>query len=83
MDLSFPRFDHAAAATLLPPDLAVMLVAIVARQTASPTALSHARLADEVVTGLRLAPLSGAFNAAVAASLLSETDIKAIFTEPL
>ncbi|MEG3088269.1 hypothetical protein [Sphingomonas sp. PB4P5] len=69
MDLSFSRFEHDASLTILPPDLAVMMVGIAARQAASPTALSQARLPLPMATS-RFAPGHGAFNEQVAAALV-------------
>ena len=74
MDLSFPRFEQDAQATVLPPDLAVMMVGVVARQAASPTALFDAGLARLPAAALRFAPRHGAFNAAMAAALLRWKD---------
>ena len=69
MDLSFARFEQDAHVTVLPPDLAVLMVGVVARQGASPTALVQARLDRPALAAGPLAPASGAFNAAVAAML--------------
>jgi hypothetical protein len=69
VDLSFTRFEHDARTTILPPDLAVMMVGIAARQAASPTALFHARLPGLPVAAPRFAPPHGAFNEQVAAAL--------------
>ncbi|CAN5289007.1 hypothetical protein BH10PSE15_BH10PSE15_03880 [soil metagenome] len=67
MDLSFSRFEHDSRVTGLPPDLAVLMVGVSARQAASPTAMIHARLSPRgVATGL-FTPAHGAFNAVVAA----------------
>ncbi len=70
MDLSFLRFDRDVQATALPADLAVLFVGIGARQATSPTALLTARLlrTSAIARGL-FAPLSGAFNAEMAAAL--------------
>jgi hypothetical protein len=65
VDLSFHRFEPDAQVTALPPDLAVMLVGVGARQAASPTAMLHARLAPVVVAPW-CAPPHGAFNLAMA-----------------
>jgi len=70
VDLSFSRFEHDASLTILPPDLAVMMVGIAARQAASPTALSQARMPGLPMAALRLAPAHGAFNEQVAAALV-------------
>lgn len=65
MDLSYLRFEPDARVTALPPDLAVMLVGVVARQAASPTAMLQARLAP-VAEAPWFAPAHGAFNLAMA-----------------
>ncbi|MFC3579962.1 hypothetical protein [Sphingomonas hylomeconis] len=70
MDLSFSRFEHDAKTTIMPPDLAVMMVGIAARQAASPTAIFHAHLGALSAAALRFAPRHGAFNAAMAAALV-------------
>ncbi|MES2058956.1 MAG: hypothetical protein V4564_23655 [Pseudomonadota bacterium] len=76
MDLSFSRFEHDASVAILPPDLAVMMVGIAARQAASPTALFHSRLPATTVAAANLfAPLHGAFNAAMAAALVRWREI--------
>ncbi|WP_260597731.1 hypothetical protein [Sphingomonas endolithica] len=72
MDLSFTRFEHDAPLVTLPSDLAVIMVGIVARQAASPTALSQSALLPPVAEDL-LSPAHGAFNADVAA-LLAQVD---------
>ena len=69
MDLSFARFEQDAHVTVLPPDLAVLMVGVVARQGASPTALVQARLERPVPESGPLAPPHGAFHAATAAML--------------
>ncbi len=69
MDLSFARFEQDAHVTVLPPDLAVLMVGVVARQGASPTALVQTRLERPVATHGLLAPVHGAFDAATAALL--------------
>ena len=69
MDLSFARFEQDAHVTVLPPDLAVLMVGVVARQGASPTAIVQARLGRPVPAAGLLAPVGGAFNAVVAAML--------------
>lgn len=65
MDLSYHRFEPDARVTALPPDLAVMLVGVVARQAASPTAMLHARLAPAAAAPW-FAPQHGAFNLTMA-----------------
>ncbi|CAN5408192.1 hypothetical protein BH09PSE4_BH09PSE4_03280 [soil metagenome] len=69
MDLSFLRFERDAQVTILPSDLAVLFVGVGARQAASPTALLAARLARTPRTYSLFAPLSGAFNDAMAGML--------------
>ena len=72
MDLSFARFEHDATVTMLPPDLAVLLVGVAARQAASPTALIQARIERQALADPFFATAQGAFDARVAA-LLAET----------
>ncbi len=67
MDLSYLRFEHDASVAVLPPDLAVLLVGVAARQAASPTAMVQTRLAPVASTDSIFFPRSGAFEAAVAA----------------
>ena len=81
MDLSFPRFEADARVTALPPDLAVILVGVAARQAASPTALAQMRLGFLPVAASLFAPAHGAFNAAVAALLEGWEEMNAAFTE--
>jgi hypothetical protein len=69
VDLSYLRFEHDASVAVLPPDLAVLLVGVAARQAASPTAMAQARL-DPIVTAESVfGPSSGAFDAVVATRL--------------
>ena len=83
LDLSFSRFEHDAPLTVLPTDLAVMMVGVAARQAASPTALSQSRLRARPAATV-FAPVSGAFNAPLAASLRRwSADVNPVFTEPL
>ena len=70
MDLSFNRFDKDMAVTLLPSDLAVLMVGIAARQAASPTANVQARIVRGAIDPQLFAPLHGAFNGAVATALV-------------
>lgn len=70
MDLSYLRFDHDATVTVLPPDLAVLMVGVTARQAASPTALAQARFFPRVFETSAFFPPSGAFDAIVAARLV-------------
>ena len=69
MDLSFPRFEADMTVTVLPPDLAVLMVGVAARQAASPTALYHAHLFRALADTSWFAPAHGAFNSAVAEML--------------
>ncbi|QDZ08735.1 hypothetical protein FPZ24_15710 [Sphingomonas panacisoli] len=62
MDLSYLRFEHDASVAVLPPDLAVLLVGVAARQAASPTAIAHAQVAPAVIADLPFRPASGAFD---------------------
>lgn len=71
MDLSFARFDKDVRITALPPDLAVLMVGISARQAASPTAIAASRLSAPVRIDALFAPLAGAFNLAAATCLES------------
>lgn len=56
--------------THLPPDLAVLLVTMTARQAASPTALVATRTGQDAGAATRFAPNDGAFNGAVADLLM-------------
>ena len=69
LDLSFPRFDRDAEVTVLPGDLAVLIVGIAARQAASPTAAVQAGFARATIDPKLFAPLHGAFNGPMAAAL--------------
>lgn len=69
MDLGFSRFDKDVAVTVLPPDLAVLMVHIAARQAASPTALAHHHAARPAPDAALFAPVDGAFNGPVARTL--------------
>lgn len=69
MDLSFSRFALNAQPTVLPADLAVMVVGITARQASSPTARFQGNLMALPVTGDLFAPTHGCFNAEMAASI--------------
>ena len=66
MDLSFSRFEADVTVIALPPDLAVLMVGVAARQAASPTAMMQARLPAPDTIPDRFAPSHGAFNHAVA-----------------
>ncbi len=70
MDLSFPRFDRDVELTVLPGDLAVLIVGIAARQAASPTAVVQAAFAREQPDPKLFAPLHGAFNGPMATALM-------------
>ena len=63
MDLAYLRFEHDASVAIMPPDLAVLLVGVVARQAASPTAIVQARFAPTMLADLPFHPRSGAFDA--------------------
>ncbi len=69
MDLSFQRFEKDIAVTALPPDLAVLLVGITARQATSPTARLHQRQGDASPGDAPVMPPPGAFNADMAVAL--------------
>jgi hypothetical protein len=69
VDLSYLRFDHDASLAVLPPDLAVLMVGISARQAASPTALIQTRQFPRVIESSAFFPPSGAFDAQVAARI--------------
>ncbi len=65
MDLSFSRFEADATVVALPPDLAVLMVGIAARQAASPTALVQGGLPTVTVQRAWFAPApshSGTFH---------------------
>lgn len=84
MDLSFSRFEADAGVTVLPPDLAVLMVGIAARQAASPTALRHAHLRPAFSHQSWFAPEHGAFNLSVAKMLTrGQEGMNPLFTEPL
>ena len=69
MDLSYLRFEHDASVAVLPPDLAVLLVGIAARQASSPTAMFQARIDTPTFAISPFRPPSGAFDAIVAARI--------------
>ncbi|MDR6147709.1 hypothetical protein QE363_003502 [Sphingomonas sp. SORGH_AS870] len=69
LDLSFNRFDRDTELTVLPPDLAVLMVGATARQAASHTAAVQAGFVREPVDPALFAPLDGAFNGAMARAL--------------
>ena len=62
MDLSFGQFAREGAVAAMPTDLAVLIVGVVARQAASPTARLQARILPEGAADRLLAPDDGAFN---------------------
>ena len=66
MDLSFSRFEADVTVVALPPDLAVLMVGVAARQAASPTAILQAALPALHMLPDRFVPPHGAFNLAVA-----------------
>ena len=71
----FPfRFDRSARLTALPPDLAVLMVQVAARQASSPTAIGYARSARVPLDAPLFAPLDGAFNGPVARTLMKWKD---------
>ena len=59
MDLSFSRFDRDTELTVLPPDLAVLMVGATARQAASPTAAVQAGFVRVSPDPMLFAPLDG------------------------
>ena len=68
MDLHFTSFDRAHEVTVLPGDLAALMVGIAERQAASATALCQARL-WAAADPLLFRPLHGAFNGPMAATV--------------
>jgi hypothetical protein len=70
LDLSFSRFDRDAEVSLLPADLAVLMVGVAARQAASATALAQAGCGPVATEARLFAPGDGAFNGAVARLLV-------------
>lgn len=73
VDLSFSRFEADVTVVALPPDLAVLMVGVAARQASSPTAMMQAALVTQDLRPDRFAPAHGAFNFAVA-RLLAPAD---------
>lgn len=71
MDLSFARFEHDPQAALLPPDLAVLLVGVAARQSLSPTAQAQIGIerSATIKANGAFAPAHGAFSRSVAGLL--------------
>ena len=76
MDLSFSRFEADVTVTALPPDLAVLMVGVAARQAASPTAMLQARLPALFSRNDWFTPAHGAFNPVVADWLVPVSDRK-------
>ena len=70
LDLSFSRFLPEAEVSLLPAELAVLMVGVAARQAASPTAMAHAGCAQVANAAQLFAPVDGAFNRPVAQLLV-------------
>ncbi|WP_419807439.1 hypothetical protein [Sphingomonas sp.] len=68
MDLHFSPFDRAHEVTQLPGDLAVLMVGLAERQSASATACVQARLWAAADPAL-FRPLHGAFNGAMATTM--------------
>ncbi len=66
MDLNFARFEADATVVALPPDLAVLMVGVAARQAASPTAMMQAHLPSVHRMPDWFSPPHGCFNLAVA-----------------
>jgi hypothetical protein len=56
LDLSFARYDRHREVTLLPGDLAVLMVGVAARQAASPTAVAQARVDSDVAAAAVVQP---------------------------
>lgn len=71
MDLHFAPFDRAYEVTVLPHDLAVLMVGIAERQAASATAVAQARWTAASLFGADplVRPLHGAFNGPMAATI--------------
>ena len=69
MDLCFNRFDRDAELTVLPPDLAVLMVGATARQAASRTAAVQAGFVRGTADPVLFAPLDGALNGPMARHL--------------
>ena len=67
MDLHF-SFDRACEVIVLPPDLAVLMVGVAERQSASATAVAQARI-YAAADPLLFRPLHGAFNGPMAATI--------------
>lgn len=70
MDLSFARLERDVAVTAMPTELAVLLVGVVARQAASPTARVQAGLVTAAPVEALLAPVHGAFHRAASLALM-------------
>jgi hypothetical protein len=80
VDLSY-RFDRdvidRAAITAIPTELAILMVGVVARQAASPTARLQYDLSYTRPAAALLAPPHGAFNAQVEAVLADAAGVSA------
>lgn len=74
MDLSPTRFDRAAEVDPSPPDLAMLLVGVAARQASSRTAGVQAELTRAATSPSRFAPQDGRFNAEAAVALSEGKD---------
>jgi hypothetical protein len=72
VDLNFSRFEADVTVVALPPELAVLMVGVAARQAASPTAMAQAALPAPHLRPDRFVPAHGAFNLAVARLLAPE-----------
>ncbi|KQN25533.1 hypothetical protein ASE86_04710 [Sphingomonas sp. Leaf33] len=73
MDLSFARF-HGHPVTVLPVELAVLLVGVASRQAASQTARMQAAIDRAGPVDALMAPASGCFSTATARALMRWKD---------
>jgi hypothetical protein len=69
VDLSYFRFEHDPSAAGLPPELAVLMVGVVARQASSPTAVTQARITPDAGGDAVFTPVLGAFDERTAARI--------------
>jgi hypothetical protein len=71
LDLSFTRFDRASELSMLPADLAVLMVGVAARQAASVTAGVQIGMALDLSSNAtsRFAPADGRFSPETARAL--------------
>jgi hypothetical protein len=69
VDLSYFRFEHDPSAVSLAPELAVLMVGVVARQAASPTAIAHTKITPEIGMTDVFAPGNGSFDERCAARI--------------